>query len=91
MGQAFRLYDRGPYSPSDLLVLSYLIRNRGGNLYQDPTYRNIAVLLMVIDVLVSVLFGSFKNVMKRGYFKGFTMMIKHVILVELSLAFYLFL
>ncbi len=72
------------------LVLSYLIRNRGGNLYQDPTYRNIAVLLMVIDVLVSVLFGSFKNVMKRGYFKGFTMMIKHVILVELSLAFYLF-
>ncbi len=71
-------------------VLSYLIRNGKGNPYYDKTYLNIIVMLTIIDILVAVFFGSFKNVIKRGYYKGFTMMLKHVCMVELILTFYLF-
>ena len=71
-------------------VLSYWIRLGSLNPYGEQIYLNIAVILTLIDVLVSIFFESFKNVTKRGYYNEFAMMAKHVCLVLLFLSFYLF-
>ena len=71
-------------------ILAYWIRNGSPNPYGNQIYLNIAVILTFLDVLVSIFFESFKNVTKRGYYNEFSMLVKHVFLVVLSLSFYLF-
>ena len=71
-------------------ILSYDIRFGIGNPYMDVDYRNLAIVYVLIDFCVAVLFESFKNVLKRGYYKEFTATFKHVFLVEGLTLFYLF-
>ncbi|MGN0414932.1 MAG: sugar transferase [Agathobacter sp.] len=71
-------------------IVSYVIRFGIGNPYSDSDYRNLALVFMLIDFFVEIVFDSFKNVLKRGYLVELTATCKHVFLVELVTAFYLF-
>lgn len=62
--------------------LAHLIRHRQWNLYVDNDYAVMAIALVVADVLVAVLFTSFKGVLRRGYYAEFVAAFKHVMLVE---------
>lgn len=71
-------------------VLAYYARFRSINPYVDETYRSLAGFYILIDLLVSVMFESFKNVLRRGFYKEFVAVIKHVCLVEAFVLMYLF-
>ena len=71
-------------------TFAYIIRFGNGSPYGDIEYLNLAVVFMLIDFFVEVVFDSFKNVLKRGYLNELTATGKHVLLVELLTAFYLF-
>ncbi len=71
-------------------TLAYMVRNGAWNPYGHELYRNMALVLTVIDVGVLIFFESMKNVLKRGLYKEFTTSIKHVLLVILIFTFYLF-
>ena len=71
-------------------VASYLIRFGGGSPYRDTDYLNLALVFILIDFFVEIVFDSFKNVLKRGYLDEFIATCKHVFLVELVAALYLF-
>ena len=80
----------------DLLCLhlsflaGYLIRNGLESPYLIPTYRNMAIVCTLIQLIVVIFFGTMKNVMKRGYWRELSATLKNVCLVELLSAFYLF-
>ena len=48
-------------------TLAYMIRFGMGNPYGDREYRSLAVVFLLIDFFVEVVFDSFKNILKRGY------------------------
>lgn len=72
------------------LILAYAIRHQRVDLYQNINYRNIAIVLTIIDILTAIFFNSFKNVLKRGYYIEFLETLKHVSLVEGFIMLYLF-
>ena len=51
------------------------------DLFADDLYRNILILLILIDVFVAVLLNTMHHVMHRGYFVEFSQTIKQVLLV----------
>ena len=59
--------------------------------YSVEVYRNIAVALLMINLLVSIAFSSFNGVLKRGHFREMLETVKHVIFVTGILMLYLFL
>ena len=71
-------------------VLTYYVRFGIINPYVDEKYRSLAGIYMLVDLLVSVMFESFKNVLRRGCYKEFVAVIKHVCLVEAFVLVYLF-
>ena len=71
-------------------IIAYMMRHGMNNPYAVPIYRNVAFVMTAIDILVIVFFESLKNVLKRGYYKEFSMTFKHVCLVILLTIFYLF-
>ena len=72
-------------------VLGYMIRHGWGQWpYTISEYKSLAIILVVVDILVTVLFNTLHNVMKRGYLKELTETIKHIVLVLLLMSLYLF-
>lgn len=72
-------------------VLGYMIRHGWGQWpYLRSDYRSLAIVLIVVDVLVSVIFNTMHNVMKRGYLKELTASVKHVALILVIMSLYLF-
>lgn len=71
-------------------VLSYMTRFGVSNPYMDKDYRTLGVAFLLIDFFVEIIADSFKNVLKRGYLDEFISTCKHVILVLLVAAFFLF-
>ena len=72
-------------------ILGYMIRHGWGNWpYDKPDYKTLAIVLIVVDVLVLVLFNTMHNVMKRGKLKELTISIKHSFLVLVIMSLYLF-
>lgn len=72
-------------------VLGYMIRHGWGHWpYLEQNYKSLAIILVVVDILVTVLFNTLHNVMKRGYLKELTASIKHVALVLVIMSLYLF-
>lgn len=70
--------------------LAYIIRHGFQNPYLISSYRNLAIVLSFIEIIVAYLFSTMKNVLKRGYYKEFSVTVKHTFLLELSASFYLF-
>ena len=71
-------------------IISFIVRHGMRNPYGSSVYRNIALIMTAIDILVVVFFGTMKNVLKRGYYIEFNVTAKHVCLVELLIMAYLF-
>ena len=71
-------------------IISFIVRHGMRNPYGISVYRNIALIMTAIDILVVVFFGTMKNVLKRGYYIEFNVTAKHVCLVELLIMAYLF-
>lgn len=71
-------------------MLAYLVRMGSFNPYESEAYRSIGLVILLADVVVASLFNTFKNVLKRGYYKEFVLTIKHVCLVEAVIIVYLF-
>ena len=72
-------------------VLGYMIRHGWGKWpYLRADYRSLAIVLIVVDILVAVLFSTMHNVMKRGWLKEFTASVKHVALTLGIMTIYLF-
>ncbi len=72
------------------LFLAYVVRHGFEVLYAHVTYRNMAVVLSLIAVVLMIFSEMFKNVLKRGYLVEAAMTFKQVCLVELCATFYLF-
>lgn len=70
---------------------AYVIRHGSTDLFRDIVYRNMFIVLFFIQILVVFFFESFKNILKRGYYREFLATVQHVVLVILISSFYLFL
>ena len=72
-------------------VLGYMIRHGWGRWpYIRAEYRSLAIVLLVVDVLVLVLFNTMHNVMKRGKLKELKASIEHSFFVLVIMSLYLF-
>ncbi|MGN1147841.1 MAG: hypothetical protein ACI4TB_05425, partial [Lachnospiraceae bacterium] len=72
-------------------LLAYLVRHGMSNPYTKPVYRNEAIALVLIQILVTFFGESFKSVLRRGYYNEFVATMKQAILVTVFSTFYLFL
>lgn len=70
-------------------LLAYVIRHDSGSPYIVPLYRNMAIFMELLDIVVMFFYETLSNVLKRGYFKEFAATVKHVLLVELFSVLYL--
>lgn len=59
--------------------------------YGTNLYRTFALLLVIGDLLVAIMFNTFKNVLKRGRYVEFTVTFKHTLLLLFINIFSLFL
>ena len=71
-------------------VLAYFFRQHSWVPYSSELYRDIAILLIIFDLLVSVMTDSMHNVVKRGYYKEFVQTVKHCGLVFLLMILWMF-
>ena len=71
-------------------IAAYFIRQGIRWPYASQLYRNMAFVFLFIQIFVTFFGESFKNVLKRGYYREFSSAVKHVCLVILIGAFYLF-
>ncbi len=70
--------------------IAYCFRNGFHDFYEKSTYRSMSIIFLLVDIILIAYFELFKDVLKRGYYKEWTMMLKHVCLVMLFATFYLF-
>lgn len=71
-------------------IAAYWLRNGFGLPYTNRLYCNMAFVFVLIQIFVTFFCESFKNVLKRGYYREFSCAVKHVCLVMLMAVFYLF-
>lgn len=73
------------------LVAAYFVRNGIESIYENVMYRNIALVLALIQFIVSVFGDNFKNVLRRGFFREMVATFKQASYVTLLGIGYLFL
>lgn len=71
-------------------VCAYLIRHGVKNPFSDDIYKNMFFIMFFLQVTVVFFFDTFKNVLKRGYYKEFCAALKQGALVVLFSSFYLY-
>lgn len=71
-------------------VGAYMCRHGMVNPYRNENYLSLACVLWLLDFCVIIVFETFKNVLKRGYYREFVITVKHVFLVVGLSLFYLF-
>lgn len=71
-------------------ILAYIFRMGLHDPYGDLAYRNLALVLTLIDLSVLICFETLKNVLRRGYLVELTRTFQHVFLVVMILACYMF-
>jgi len=69
--------------------ISYVLRQGDWNPYAVSLYRNMAVFAELADITVIFLFETYKNVLKRGYYKEFVSSVKQAIMIVLLNSLYL--
>ncbi|MDO4317110.1 MAG: sugar transferase [Lachnospiraceae bacterium] len=72
-------------------LLAFWVRHGLSSPYASHTYRNMALFLTLMDVVVIAMYGTLKNVLKRGYYKEFSVTVKHTVILLVSGIVYLFL
>lgn len=71
-------------------MMAYFIKNGNIHLYNNFLYRNMAIILEVADLMVLLIFGTLKGVLKRGHYQEFLKTLKHGFIVCLLAVLYLF-
>lgn len=71
-------------------ITAYFIKNGNINLYNDFLYRNMAIIIELADLMVLLIFGTLKGVLKRGHYQEFVKTLKHGFIVGLLAILYLF-
>lgn len=72
------------------LVLAYAFRHGNITLYAQELYRNMAMFLLLGNCVVIFLNNTFKNVLKRGYYKEFLITARHVFFIVMLSVLYMF-
>lgn len=72
-------------------VLGCFLANRGIHPYTNVLYRNVAIVLTLMDFIVCIGNNSFKNVLKRGSYNEFVLTLRHVVILIGGTVLYLFL
>lgn len=70
--------------------LSNVLRNGLGNPYENTTYRNVSIIIGLLDVCTAFFMESYKGILRRGYWLEFKAVVKHVLVVVLGTITYLF-
>ena len=73
------------------LVFSYAFCGNGINPYTNLLYRNMAIFLVLADAVVIFSLDTLKSVLKRGYYRGFLITVRHGLIVGALAVLYLFL
>ncbi len=71
-------------------ALAYLTRHGWSNPYGNATYRSMVIVLILIELVTAIFFESYKNILKRGYYKELVQTLKQICIMELLVSFYLF-
>lgn len=71
-------------------IMAYFIKNGNIHLYNDFLYRNMAIILELADLMVLLIFGTLKGVLKRGHYQELVKTLKHGFIVCLLAILYLF-
>ena len=71
-------------------IMAYFIKNGNIHLYNNFLYRNMAIILEVADLMVLLIFGTLKGVLKRGHYQEFVKTLKHGFIICLLAVLYLF-
>lgn len=71
------------------LYLSYVLRQGDWKPYAVPLYWNMAIFVELADIIIIFLFESYKNVLKRGYYKEFATSVKQAVMLLLLGSLYL--
>ena len=71
-------------------LLAYFVRIGIRNPYESEMYRNMSLFLTLIDVIMLLMTGTLKNIVKRGFYKEAVACSKHMCAVTLLASFYLF-
>lgn len=71
-------------------LLAYAASGYGFHPYRSMLYRNVAVILEYIDLFVIFFNSTMSGVLKRGYYKEFTVTVKNALIVAALTILYLF-
>lgn len=71
-------------------MIAYFIRNGDIHLYNDFLYRNMAIIIELADLMILLIFGTLKGVLKRGHYQEFVKTLKHAFIVCFLAFLYLF-
>lgn len=71
-------------------LFSYFLFCGVGNPYQDWAYLSLALILLGLDIFVAFACGTLEGTLKRGYYKEFAAVLKHVFFVTAAEFVYLF-
>lgn len=63
-------------------ILAYALRHGNFHIYTVENYQFMASALVVVDFLVAIMFSSYKNVLRRGFYRELVETVKHICLVE---------
>jgi len=72
-------------------ILAYAVSGYGFHPYHAIVYRNMAVFIEGADLVLLILMGTLKNVLKRGYYKNFVVTLQHGVILGGISVLYLFL
>lgn len=72
-------------------IFAYGISGYGFNVYKITLYRNMAVFLELVDIIVIFTYGTMKNILKRGSYQNFIITMNHAVMIGALAIFYLFL
>ena len=63
-------------------ILAYAIRHGNFQIYAVENYQFMAAALVVVDFLVDIMCSSYKNVLRRGFYREFAETVKHICIVS---------
>lgn len=70
--------------------LAYIFRNGLNNPYDNMLYRNTAVIIGLLDLCLGFFMENYRGILKRGYWKEFQAVARHVVSITLGAIAYLF-
>lgn len=71
-------------------IFAYYVRQGSVNVYQDPVYSVMAVIVSLMHLFVSIFTESYKDILRRGYMVEFFASVSHVLLVVAGEVFFMF-